>query len=712
MTVREHLLDQLHHYDDDAWAALANRGLLRRARRDLESGPEPREVPGEDDRVRVVIGAQTVTFDARGPAQAACTCPSVTVCQHVVAAGLWLAETAGAGVAATETVAGAESEPSSGAASVPAAPPSGDEAGTAPADDLHAALMSFDDVRLAGHAGKAGLRWAQTYVAGLDAGDVQVVTGGNVAITLPHPRVTFRFMGGGPEALVPDVRLPVPERYAVAAVLAYQAAHGAVVVAPERRERTPDARLAHARSAVRTSITRLLEDTVLLGIAHASTAIGERYSTAAVSAQGVEYHRLARLLRGLGDHVELLVARTAGADEQRVLDDAALAYALVTALGAAEDAGTPPVRLLGVPRQRYESHRSVDLIGLGAAPWRSPSGYQGLTALFWWPAAGRFASVTDARPVGLAFDPRARYSVPGPWAGLDAPARASGARVRLTGARATSGGRLSAAEGTQASVVPATGAEITAALPIARVWADIARPSVSLLDEPDSLRDWAVLQPTGFTAPRYDAATQTLMWALIDAADDRLELRVPYSPLNAALVERLEAIGRSGGPPVGTLVVARLRPGPAGLTGEPLSLVHPAAPPGAAVEALHFPTDGAPRAARRAGRSAGGRAASEAPRGADLPPELVRARAALARVAERGTGGGTAILGDLSRCLADANAAGMPVFRQPGAGGDPRTLAGEVLRIAYLFLQTTALAGVDGSAPEDGTEEPSEGAET
>ena len=38
-TLRETLAAQLAHWDDDAFAALANRGLLRRATKDLEKAP-------------------------------------------------------------------------------------------------------------------------------------------------------------------------------------------------------------------------------------------------------------------------------------------------------------------------------------------------------------------------------------------------------------------------------------------------------------------------------------------------------------------------------------------------------------------------------------------------------------------------------------------------------------------------------------------------
>ena len=39
MSVRDDVAAVLARYDDDAWVALANRGLLRRARKDLEALP-------------------------------------------------------------------------------------------------------------------------------------------------------------------------------------------------------------------------------------------------------------------------------------------------------------------------------------------------------------------------------------------------------------------------------------------------------------------------------------------------------------------------------------------------------------------------------------------------------------------------------------------------------------------------------------------------
>lgn len=134
--------------------------------------------------------------------------------------------------------------------------------------------------------------------------DVRVEVGKQLLLTFASPRVTFRFMGGGPAGLVADTKFASPEKYQVAAVLAYQRLSG---VGPPRAERevptsTPH-QLSGSRERLRAAVSQLLTDTVRLGLAHLSASVHQRYETLAVWAQGAEYHRLARALRRLADHV-------------------------------------------------------------------------------------------------------------------------------------------------------------------------------------------------------------------------------------------------------------------------------------------------------------------------------------------------------------------------------------------------------------------------
>jgi len=643
----------LRRFDDEAWAALANKGLLRRAAKDL--GTVAVELISEDP-VTVEVAGHRVRYDASGPARATCSCPAADMCQHVIIAGLWLAAR-------------------------------GEQAGAPGAEpDLHDELMSLDRSALQAYAGVAALRWAVQYLADDEDDLVTVAQGRQVQIGLSRPRVTFRYAGGGLAGLVADVRLPNPEKYVVAAILGYQRAHGVMpepVEAAKVRD-TPDRR---ARVDLRRqhleSVSALLRDTARLGGAHLSSSVQQRYETAAVSAQGAELHRLALLLRRLGDHVELLLDRNVRADEHALLDDVAVAHALVVALRRAED---PPARLVGRARTTYTSSRSLEVFGLGAFPWVAASGYRGLTCLFWCPSEERFLSWTDARPSSVwNFEPRGRYLQPGPWAGLASPSIATGRRVRLVDAQVSGEGRISGVERTHAVV----DAEVPpwSTLPGVSRWADLegrSRSRESLLDEPDPLREWVMLAPSGFDTAYFDPIRHTLWWAVLDETGASLPLMLRWTPTTADAVARIEQLAAAG-VAQGSRVVVRLQVRGGQVVGEPLSLVGL----DGTVDALHFPPAGA---AVDPGRGAPPAEDSEQVSVIALPMALQELRSWSLRQLERGTGAAEprAVLADLGRRHERARNAGFSVFGEPQPGADPAEL---LLRSLYVQLQVAALLG-------------------
>jgi hypothetical protein len=683
------LLEQLARYDDEAWAALANRGLVRRARKDLE-GTEP-TMTDTGDSVVVQLGPQTVTFDAAGPQHASCSCPSAVACHHLVAAGIWLARQA---VPAAPDV----SAPSVDHDAAPtAAPlPVGEES-------LHAELMALTMAELVAHAGKAGHRWAHQYAADADlVEDVSITSARRIQVTLSSPRVTFRYMGGGVASLVPDARLPALEKYQVAVALLYQRAHGAEPEAPTplAGRHPADDSLGDSRTRLRDTTARLLTDVVRLGLSHLSPGVHERFETVAVWAQGASYPRLALLLRRLANQVELLLARSAEADEQRLLDDVALAFALVHALDVAAGQGATPAHLVGTARNRYDLVRRLEVVGLGSLPWRSGSGYHGLTTLFWWPEEQRFVSLTDARPETVrGWDPRSRHSASGPWQGLVSPAAATGAAVTLTSAQLSASGRLSGVESTQALVTALDGADLVASLPVVTRWQSLERPlreRAGLLSVPDPLRDWAVLQPTEFETTHFDPVHQRLIWTLRDTVGDPVTLRVGYTSYTAPAIRSLEALTPADLD--GALVVCRLALSRDGLVGEPLSLVRPGrSSPEHPVLSLYFTepyfsetsaASGAP--ARTATPSAGQtRSAPFAPASL-LPRELVDLRSWVVATAERGTGAttGAGLVATLEQHHARLRSVGLTAYPATVAHADA---AEQLLRSHFLTLQVGAL---------------------
>lgn len=638
MSIRPALTAVLRRYDDEAWAALASKGLLRRARKDLEQQP-PSVVADGPESLQVAVGSATVTFDATGPSGASCSCPSGSTCQHIVAAGLWLTDD------------GLEDE------------------------QVDAELLRFTTAELKAFAGAAAYRWAREYVEDLDLEEgIRVEKGQHLVLTLLSPRMSFHWMGGGLGGLVADGKLASVEKFQVAAVLAYQRASGLELEPVERRAAAPRTG-GEGRGALRAAVERLLRDTVQLGVAHLSESLFQRYETLAVSAQGAEYYRLAGLVRGMAGQIELALARSAQADEQALLEQLATAYALVSALGTLGDVP----RLVGSARGRFEQAGRLELIGLGAFPWRTSSGFAGLTVVFWSVDDRRSVTWTDSRPSSLGFDPRGRYTAPGPWNGLHNPSEATGARVKLAGARLTSNGRLSGVGSTHAFADPLTGAAIAAAVPVAETWSGLldGHP-LSVLDQEGPQREWAVLRPARFASAYFDEAMQQLEWPVIDGRGDVLPLRLPYSAETSRAVDWIESRPE---PAPGTLVVARIRRAADGLTGEPLSLVHPDHAAGQAVEALHFGAD-SPR--RR--RAPGSRPIAPA---AAPPRQLLDLRNWLVQQAERGTGAASAgaFSRDLDRHHHALRAAGFDVY-PTGLGTEPPVA---LLRSFYLTLQVTRL---------------------
>jgi hypothetical protein len=707
-TARSALFDQLRRYDEAAFVALANRGLLRRAQKDLEK-EEPRLLEAASEHeVALEFAGHRIRFDARGPAHASCSCPASGVCQHILAAALALQK-----IAARNDTGQAPDQATSATADATGKP--------SELSALHAALVNIDTSVLVKHAGKAGYRWAWQFVSDLDGEPDAIQLSGerNLVIEFRQSRLRFRYVGGGPESVLTDAQLKNLEKYQVAVVLAYRRAHGLDIAPPaepqSRGKSAPSLDLGkdHAlpqdsetaqqasRARLRESTCQLLEECIDLGLAHLSSAMQERFSTLAVWAQGAEYYRLALLLRRLADHLGLILDRAGSADEHRLLDEMTLAYALVRALQSAERSGRRAVHLLGQARSAYESIGQMELLGLGAVPWRSPAGYLGLTLVLFRPEDQQFYACTDARPeVQRGFNPRARYKAPGPWSGLGAPEITTGRRVRLLKPQVNAQGRLSGSESVSAAVEPAD--DFVQRLPAITDFTALAerrqKSRHSLLAEPKPMQDWAVLQPARFGTPKFDVNRQTLVWPLYDSNDAVIVAELPYSDLNEHAIKRIEQIGSTDLPP-NTRLVARVTSVAGQLRAEPLSLIYPGE--ARCVDALHFDE---PKAQGMVSKwlSRMKAAAAQADGAEQVLPTAFRPTIDLVhhlrRLAERGVAagvGGESIA--LSAQLRRLNRYGFSAL--PDVPEQWTVQPSDLLRINYVRLQYERLVG----AEEDGS---------
>jgi len=399
--------------DDDALAALASVGLVRRAHKDLDAGEVTGPVEPTDAGVVVGVGERSVTIPWTGPANASCTCSAPGICRHALAAVMHLQREL-----KTD--------------------------GKTPTTSAREQILAVTPKQL--------LKWAKTKAvreaaALLDKDPtVEMAEDDNVVVTFPDAGIQCHYFAGtGLEGMITNASGRHKYKFLVAAIMAFQRRHGAETEVPAASPSPskPTAISRRQREVIAT-ILPALADALSVGLTHLSGSVRERLDALAVSAQGADLPRLALQLRSLAQETELLLDRNAQADEGRMFSMLSQTWALAEAIAGWE--GSVPPEILGQHRTRYDEFDRLELTGIAAWPWQTKSGHEGLTVLAWDERAHRWYTWSDSRPdhvTGGRFAASERYGQPTPWKNGQSPDRLSHSRFELTLGRRSGSGRLS-----------------------------------------------------------------------------------------------------------------------------------------------------------------------------------------------------------------------------------------------------------------------------
>lgn len=518
---------------DEELIALANRGLVRRARKDLESAT-PTIQDETPDGVTWRWDQQTVTLAER-PAQSRCTCPAGGICRHILACLLHLG-------------------------SVPATGPTADAA-----EPCGAEITALHDEELERWAGKALWQRARKELAfGLS---VICEDGAPFIGRIADWNAVCRWMpGAGLEGMLCSCHEPGVCVHRVAVVLAWQVQQGHRSI--ERDEAVPEA----SSGAVRTrpevceAVAALCEDLVSLGFSRTGSTHNERFRTMAMAAHGVDLPRLERLVRGLTQEIAGWLARDPQASDARLLERTATCWALSKALAK------PTPELVGVHRSRYERVHRLELAGAGLEIWKTSSGYHGLSVYFWDQHNRSWCTWSEARPVTTqGFDPRVRAAAPGPWPGAINPTHLSTASGVLMGAWRNRALRLS---GRPASRWQAKRATAMADLPTPiEDWRDLWNrlPNLCPIGFADRKAncDIVLVRPTTWLPPQFDPQRQLLIRGLVDAGGRQIPIIIPQSAHTQAALSHVESLPDAAD----RSILARLQISADGISLHPISLM-------------------------------------------------------------------------------------------------------------------------------------------
>jgi len=500
----------LSMFDDDALEAASSKGLVRRAKRDIEAGLVAIERHGDGEAVVTADGASvTLTRDALKGAR--CSCSARALCRHVLAAVLVLRQAAAA-------------PPGSPASDAATPLPSG-EGEPHPNTDALTEILGLSEAALRKAFGKATLRAAAER---LREGAPQIARDAAAIVVTFAGGPPVRYLPGlGPAGMVSKAKGAAAKVLHAAAVLAIREAHG--IAAAE-----PDPPLDNATTGVDgaflDAVRDVLAEATRSALSSASEVVEERLFDLAISSRADALPNLSARLRRLAKDVRAKREHNPAFDGAQTLAALARAFALTEALRAA---ATDPI-LRGQVREDYAPlPAELRLIGCGVEVWRSPAGARGATAHFRAAGAPSWYSVSLARAAGQdpSFDPSIAARREAVW-GSPLTALAD-AEVVLDHAQGSPSGRLSLAREVRATVAkrPLARADVERWPDAFADWNDLhrtllARFSPELRAEGKSSPPVALL-PGSFGPPLLDEMSQRLVVPARDRNGMLLALSVP-----------------------------------------------------------------------------------------------------------------------------------------------------------------------------------------
>jgi hypothetical protein len=587
----------LAQYDHDSLVAIANKGMVRRARKDLQNG-DVKGIVGaktdDSDRVwaKLEVAEYEVEISALGATKAICTCPAIEVCRHILAASMWLSEgatTTSESVNSTANIDDSETltkkdknvsiaqennevtkkegdrpAPSSpitdsnqasqqGSQTLPkSSSPAKDQADQTTSPKPCQELLDYDLSQLKKWVGKKDFEAAIALFSNNPS--VEISEGSPIIIKLPDFKIECRyFLGAGLEGMVCSRKSPQTNRYLVLAVLAYQKQHGIDHQAIAQQEDLAKANEAisdstNAQIKLLQQMIQLFAEAVGMGICNLSNAVQQRFTSLSVAATGANLPRLAKVLRGIADEIDLLAKRSAQADEGRLLLELARADAIANAtLQTLLAKRIPPISLVGQHRSKYEEVGDLDLTGMGAYHWETKTGYAGVTILFWENELKQWFCWSEVRPTfrGMGFSPWWRYKQSDIWE--QSPETLSQNAFKLLSARRNHQNRLSASS--QSKVVALSKSEPVKLDFVDRYfkrWKDLRNYAASVvrtgLSEYDLLQEMVIVSPAEWGERDYDEVNQVFSWWLADEDEDYLPLQVWYRPTDEGRIKFLETL--------------------------------------------------------------------------------------------------------------------------------------------------------------------------
>lgn len=452
------LKEMLKHADDDYLTGLCNKGTLKRAYKDLGQEAPAAAWKGEEAEVRL----KEETCVIRMPlGESTCSCPSRSICRHIVTAILWLKQ----GLE-QEVVEEKENAPESQKQEAEKSGIGDQEkaAGNAEMTYTDAESRSGDFESNAGGTEPQPLeeilqipserlkracrgRKFEQFLAHMNAGGLPPIEESSiVTVTLPWEKATVKLLEPFAYSSCTCHSKELCAHKAQA-VFAYQILKGRISIRElsglQEAENTWDEE--QVKRAGRSVLESVLHQ-MYTGLSRQSPEISASLERLAVITHRAGIPALESRLREAASEYQQYFTRSAVFRSEMLLGRLLWIGQRAQELSCVK--GQEEIRTLaGTFRDAYEPVGRLHLLGMGGRTFSSRTGYEGEIYYFLEPEKKRWYTWTDARPVfyeGVRRrPPAASENAPAPWGLNCSREQLQYLEFELMNAKAASGGRLS-----------------------------------------------------------------------------------------------------------------------------------------------------------------------------------------------------------------------------------------------------------------------------
>jgi hypothetical protein len=503
-TIPQPLIDWLVHLTEDELIRMTNRGTVQRVKRELEAMSIP-SLTMDGEQCTVLLEDGTRTTVAPWLTAWSCSCPSRSVCKHVIIVLLMLKQ------------------------QIEQVHQSGEE--------RFSAVYDLSWVELKGLISPATferLLFRLTF---------------HTAITIQEAAyLTIIFDEEGIEVQIPAVAPFVQaickphdvdtQLYVAEAILRLQMSRGTLQL-HEMIDETP-VKVDHVAL---TTIEECLSDILLVGLSRLSAAQVDSFEHTSLIARVSGLPRIERLLTGMHTHGQAYLNRSVAFSLDRFKGEIVAALRIITSLKA-QPHPTKAKLLTGESRSTYYPIPPITLHIVGVQAWLSQSGYTGYTYYMLCPSLKQWLTYTVSRSTSYGVDSNHKWKQEVPW-GLRVNYKDfCQSSLKLYKGQMNRHGRLSSSESSYAIEENAYSIR-ELETPIYTDWAQLTQDYSQKWEkvvQMDKHPPYPVLiAPVRCISPGFDSFTQCLSIQLIDTEMREIYIRVSYTTHTQTLLKNLES---------------------------------------------------------------------------------------------------------------------------------------------------------------------------